>query len=118
MDPDPIDQAAIDHLLEITGGDLEFLDELVDTYLSDAVVQLDGMRRAAADGDAAAMVRPAHSLKSSSENVGATALADGCRTLEADAKAGAVPDAVARVAGCDDAFTAASSALLAQRIGR
>ena len=118
MDPDPIDQVAFERLLEITGGDLAFVDELVDTYLSDAVVQLDGMRRAAADADAAAMVRPAHSLKSSSENVGALALADRCRSLEAEAKAGAVPDAIARVAACDDAFTAVSAALLAQRIGR
>ena len=118
MDPDPIDQVAFERLLEITGGDLEFVDELVDTYLSDAVVQLDGMRRAAADADAAAMVRPAHSLKSSSENVGATSLADACRSLEADGKAGVVPDAAERVAACESTFKAVEAALLAERAGR
>ena len=30
-----IDAATFDHLLDITGGDLEFVDELVDTYLAD-----------------------------------------------------------------------------------
>ena len=32
--------AAFERLLEITGGDVEFLDELVDTYLEDAETQL------------------------------------------------------------------------------
>ena len=30
-----IDRETLDHLLDITGGDVEFLDELVDTYLDD-----------------------------------------------------------------------------------
>lgn len=118
MNPDVIDAAAFERLLEITGGDLEFVDELVDTYLDDAVAQLAGMRQAAADDDAAAMVRPAHSLKSSSENVGAMTLADACRSLEADAKNGSVADAVARVATCDATFGAVSAALLAKRTSR
>ena len=117
MDPDVLDQAGFDRLVELTGGDLEFVDELIDTYLSDAQVQLEGMRRAAADGDPAAMVRPAHSLRSSSENVGAASLADACRTLEADAKAGMLPNAMERVAACETTFAAVSAALLAERIG-
>ena len=39
-----LDPAAFAHLLEITGGDLEFVDELVDTYLDDADAQLAAMR--------------------------------------------------------------------------
>ena len=118
MDGPVLDPAGFARLLEITGDDLEFVDELVDTYLEDAVVQLEAMRAAAASGDAAAMVRPAHSLKSSSENVGATGLADACRSLEADGKAGTVPDAVDRVAQCDATFSAVRTALLAERAGR
>ena len=113
-----LDQSAFDHLLEITGNDLEFVDELIDTYLDDASLQLEAMRAAAASGDAAALVRPAHSLKSSSANVGAMALADICRELEAAARTGAVPDATERVADCDQAFADVRSALLEARAAR
>ena len=113
-----IDQAAFDHLLEITGNDLEFVDELIDTYLADASVQLDAMQAAASSGDAAALVGPAHSLKSSSANVGAIALADICRALEAAARTGVVPDAMERVADCGQAFADARSALLQARAAR
>ena len=50
------------------------------------------MRAAAAGDDPAALLRPAHTLKSSSANVGALALAEQCRTLEADARTRHVPD--------------------------
>ena len=113
-----VDQAAFDHLLEITGNDLEFVDELIDTYLADASLQLAAMQAAASSGDAAALVRPAHSLKSSSANVGAMALADICRALEAAARTGDVPDARERVADCDQAFADARAALLAARAAR
>ena len=113
-----LDQAAFDHLLEITGNDLEFVDELIDTYLADAALQLEAIRAAASSGDAAALVRPAHSLKSSSANVGAMALADICRALEAAARTGVVPDATERVADCDEAFANARSALLEARAAR
>jgi HPt (histidine-containing phosphotransfer) domain-containing protein len=112
------DRAAFDHLLEITGNDLEFVDELIDTYLADASLQLEAMQAAASTGDASALVRPAHSLKSSSANVGAMALADICRALEAAARTGDVPDASERVSDCDRAFADARAALLAARAAR
>ena len=118
MSHEILDRAAFAHLLEITGDDLEFVDELVDTYLEDATTQLEAMRRAAAAGDAGAVVRPAHSLKSSSANVGATALAELCRSLEAEAGSGAIADAVGRVSACEEALAAVRSALLAERAAR
>lgn len=110
-----LDPSALEHLLEITGGDLAFVDELIDTYLDDAVGQLDDMRQAAAAGDAAAMVRPAHSLKSTSANVGAVDLAELCRALEADSRTGTVADAAARVDACQLAFDEVRTALLEER---
>jgi HPt (histidine-containing phosphotransfer) domain-containing protein len=68
--------------------------------------------------DVGAIVRPAHSLKSNSVNVGATVLADRCRTLEADARAGTVPDMQARIADVEAEFGAVRDALLAERAGR
>ena len=113
-----LDPAAFAHLLEITGDDLEFVDELIDTYLDDGAVQLDAMRSAAEASDVAALVRPAHSLKSSSANVGAMALAETCRSLEADGRAGTVADMVARVDACGRSFADARDALLAARAAR
>jgi len=118
MSPETLDPAALAHLLEITGGDVEFVDELIDTYLEDAIVQLDAMRQAADEGDSAAMVRPAHSLKSNSANVGATALTELCRSLETDGRSGSVADAVGRVRDCEQAFADVRTALLATRAGR
>jgi len=115
---DGLDPDAFRHLLDITGGDLAFVDELIDTYLDDATVQLQAMRQAAAAGDVEAMIRPAHSLKSSSANVGATAVEEASRSLEADGRAGVIEDAVARVAACEVAFETAQTALLAERTTR
>ena len=113
LDPD-----AMTRLLEITGGDRAFVDELVDTFLEDAERQLDGLAAAAENGDIGAVVRPAHSLKSNSVNVGATVLADQCRTLEADARTGAVEDLDERVASVQREFQAVREALLAERAAR
>jgi HPt (histidine-containing phosphotransfer) domain-containing protein len=110
-----MDPNAMTRLLEITGGDVAFVDELVDTFIDDATAQLDALRAAGAAMDAAAIVRPAHSLKSNSDNVGATVLADLCRSLEADARAGHVPEMAERIAAIEAEFSAVRTALLETR---
>lgn len=102
--PRSVDPAALDRLLEMTGGDPEFVDELIQTYLDDAVAQLEGMRAAAADDSPEKLIRPAHSLKGNSANVGASRLEDLCRQLEADARAGPVERAADRVAAAEAEF--------------
>jgi len=113
-----LDPAALANLLDITGGDEAFVDELVDTFLSDAEAQLAALRDAVAAGDDAAIQRPAHSLKTNSLNVGATVLADLTKALELDARAGSVPDAGARIAAAATEFSAVREALLAERAAR
>jgi HPt (histidine-containing phosphotransfer) domain-containing protein len=115
-----IDEAAFANLLEMTGGDLEFVDDLVDTYLTEGASLIERLRAAAADGDAATgdLMAAAHSLKSSSLNVGALALGELCRSLEADARGGPVADADPRVAAVAAAFDDARRALLAERADR
>ena len=61
--PEVLDQAALDSLLEMVGGDPDFVDELVDTFLADVPQQLAELRAAVAAGTAADAVRPAHTLK-------------------------------------------------------
>jgi HPt (histidine-containing phosphotransfer) domain-containing protein len=118
--PDPIDAAAFANLLEMTGGDIEFVDDLVDTYLEEGVSLIERMRTAvsAGDGGTDELLRAAHSLKSSSLNVGALALGEQCRALEADARGGPVADAGPRVDAIASGFDDARRELLAERARR
>ncbi len=113
-----LDSAAMTRLLEITGDDIAFVDELIDTFLDDASNQIASLREAAAASDDDAIVRPAHSLKSNSLNVGATVLAELCRSLEADGGAGDVPELAPRIAAVEHEFDAVRAALLASRAAR
>jgi HPt (histidine-containing phosphotransfer) domain-containing protein len=106
-----IDPEAIGTLMELVGDDHAFLGELIDTFLADTPAQLEAMREAAAAGDAAALVRPAHTLKTNSRNLGAHQLAELCLRLETEARQGAVGDAVERVAAAEAAFAAARAEL-------
>ncbi len=112
-----IDRAALDRLLETTGGDAGFLGELIDTYLVDTPGQLAALHRAAEAGDVGELVRPAHSLKTNSANVGAERLSALCRQLETAARGGTVEDAAARVAVAEAEFEAVRAELLAFRAG-
>jgi HPt (histidine-containing phosphotransfer) domain-containing protein len=113
-----LDPNAMTRLLDITGGDVAFVDELVDTFIDDATDQLDSLRAAGAASDASAIVRPAHSLKSNSDNVGAMVLADLCRSLEADGRAGHVPEMEERIAAIETEFAEVRAALLEARAAR
>jgi HPt (histidine-containing phosphotransfer) domain-containing protein len=112
-----VDPVALDAMLDLVGGDIEFLDELVDTFLDDAIAQL-GAMRLAAQSDLDGLVRPAHSMKTNSANLGATVLAQMCRDLEADARSGSVNGAAERVAAAEAEFEAVRTDLLALRAAR
>jgi HPt (histidine-containing phosphotransfer) domain-containing protein len=92
-----VDRGALERLVEMTGNDPVFVDELVQTYLEDADLQVEAMRAAAGLGSAEAMIRPAHSLKANSLSVGADQLAEQCRQLETDGRSGTVDRARERV---------------------
>jgi signal transduction histidine kinase/CheY-like chemotaxis protein/HPt (histidine-containing phosphotransfer) domain-containing protein len=80
-----LDAGIVGDLLDTMGG--EFGD-LVRVYLEDAPLRVAELVVAAETGDAAAQVSPAHTLKSSSANIGATQLSDLARTIEHAARAG------------------------------
>jgi HPt (histidine-containing phosphotransfer) domain-containing protein len=114
----PIDAAVFANLVEMTGGEMDFVDELVDTYLEDGRRQIDALHAAVAAGDVEALVRPAHSLKSGSLNVGAMTLGALCREVEEAARSGAVPDAAEQINAIASGFAAAGDALLEARVAR
>jgi signal transduction histidine kinase/CheY-like chemotaxis protein/HPt (histidine-containing phosphotransfer) domain-containing protein len=80
-----LDASIIRDLLDTMGD--EFGD-LVRVYLEDAPQRLQELEIAAVTNDALAQISPAHTLKSSSANVGATALSEFARRIEHAARSG------------------------------
>ena len=95
--PEVLDQAALDSLLQMVGGDADFVDELVDTFLADVPLQLAELRAAVAAGTAADAVRPAHTLKGTAASIGARAVETMSRSIEEGARAGTVDGLDAQV---------------------
>jgi HPt (histidine-containing phosphotransfer) domain-containing protein len=85
-----LDPGVLDALRDSVGGDEAFVVDLVETYLSDAAAQLADVEAAIGSRDAAALVRPAHTLKSASFTVGAMRLGERSRTLEQRGRSGAL----------------------------
>jgi HPt (histidine-containing phosphotransfer) domain-containing protein len=85
-----IDASALATLLETVGGDKEFLDELIVTFLEDAPGMLHEMEHAIVENDADKLRLVSHSLKTNSAQFGATALFELCRDIEMQAKEGNV----------------------------
>ena len=93
FDPDQeteiINLAVIEELRELGGEDEPgLLLELIEIFLSDAPNYLREMTRAFDDGDLKRMERAAHTLKSSSANMGSTVLRELCLWMEDAARRG------------------------------
>ena len=91
--PEIIDPATFARLLDSLGEDVDFLSELVEAYLASSPGLFASMQQAIATGDAPALQRAAHSLKSGSANFGALAFAAQCKELEDMGKMGALIEA-------------------------
>jgi two-component system, sensor histidine kinase and response regulator len=74
-------------------GGPDLLKKIVDLYISSSRTLIETLRAAIIGNDAAGVVQAAHSLKSSSANVGATALTQLCAQLETTAKTGKLESA-------------------------
>lgn len=96
-----LDERVLTEVMETTGDDIGFVRELVETYLADTPAQLEAMTAAVEADDAAALVRPAHTLKSSSATVGAMRLSSMARELEMAGRSGTL--GLAAHAGLDAA---------------
>ncbi len=78
-----IDGRALDKIRALQmDGEPDLLSEIVVSYLSDAPKQLESIHSAAQAGDAESLRRSAHSIKSSSANLGAMILSGLCKELE------------------------------------
>ena len=82
-DKPPIDQTFFDNYPSLQKTEMQaLLSELTDLYLKDSKPLVQRLGRAIEKGDIGAMKKAAHSLKSSSGNIGALKLADLCQKLE------------------------------------
>ena len=110
-----LDGAALDTLLELTGGDTAFLAEMIDTFLEDTPTIIAEMRSAAASGDPASLRRAAHTLKSNSRTFGAHRLGELCRQIEEFAATTRGDDAAQLVDSIAGEYRRVEAALLAGR---
>ncbi|KUY62076.1 hybrid sensor histidine kinase/response regulator [Burkholderia sp. RF2-non_BP3] len=116
-DADVIDRKALDALRALQRpGRPDVLTRIIDQFTLDAPRLIGDMRAAVAAGDADALKLAAHTLKSSSANVGAHLLSARCREIERLARAADVPAAAPLVAGTDAEFEHAHAALVAERV--
>jgi HPt (histidine-containing phosphotransfer) domain-containing protein len=108
-----LDEAVLTALRDSVGGDDAFVSDLVETYLSDGRDQLAAIEAAVGAGEPAALVRPAHTLKSASFTLGANRLGELARTLEQRGRSDELDGADALVAEARDEWASANEALLA-----
>lgn len=75
-----------DRVEEATGGDHEFMRELVDLFLEDATDRIRELEAAVSAKDTEQLGKCAHKLKGSSANVGADHMSQLAKTLEDTAR--------------------------------
>ena len=92
-----VDEAVLARLAEGTGGDAEFVSELIEQFVADTPGLVAAARDGLDDGDAGEVRRAAHTLKSNAATFGAHELAARSGELEDAAKRGMLENASARI---------------------
>ena len=108
---DILDEAALEELNDITGGDPEFFAELAYTFLDDAPALMADIRTGLNNGDAGEVQRLAHGLKSNGNDFGAARFANLCMTLEHEAANGNLTNGEALIGNMEDEFSRVHAAL-------
>ena len=106
--PDTLDTVTLVDLEDIMGDELV---TLVDAYLRDGDTRMRNLRAAADRGDGAEVGKLAHSLKSSSANLGAMPLANRARQVEEAARNGTLVNPADSVAALEKLYANAATAL-------
>jgi CheY-like chemotaxis protein/HPt (histidine-containing phosphotransfer) domain-containing protein len=114
--PDLIDRGVLDDLRADFGDDNPSLvPDLIDLFLADAPQLLARLKAAVAEDAADLAYRAAHTLKSTSANLGARALVTRCEALEALARRGRLADGVEQVRQIEVVYPEVARALQALR---
>ncbi|OGT55882.1 MAG: hypothetical protein A3E01_15000 [Gammaproteobacteria bacterium RIFCSPHIGHO2_12_FULL_63_22] len=105
-----LEMEVVEELRSIMGTEYQ---GLVKLFLEDAPLHIERLRAAAAGNDIAAMVAPAHTLKSSSANLGALALSSVAKRIEFGARTESLPKPSLAVLMLENEFRRAKAALAA-----
>ena len=103
-----VDLNVVRDLMDLMGSDFH---DLVRVYLEDTPKNLSALERAARTNDIDALVAPAHSMKSTSANLGALLLADMAKRIEQGARSGDIGEPVLLVAQLQNEYQRASTQL-------
>ncbi len=103
-----LDDEVLAELREVMGAEFN---NLVRMFLDDAKKYIDQLETAAAENQIERMVAPAHTLKSSSANLGAMAVSAAAKRIEVGAREGVLPRPAVAVAVLDAEFQRASESL-------
>ncbi len=109
-----IDPEAYAALEEIADGDREFLVTLIEQYLQDGERLVGALAPALSSSDARSLERAAHTLKSSSANLGAMTLSRLCEELRGIGMRGDLSEATERVPVAEVDFDRGRLALAAR----
>ncbi|MEP7378047.1 MAG: Hpt domain-containing protein [Chloroflexota bacterium] len=106
-----LDNSILDELRASVGGDEEFVRDLVQTYLDEGPQHMEQIAAAAGSANAEAIVRPAHTLKSSSAALGAARMSAISKEIEFAGREGRVIDLTALADRAQQAWTDTVAAL-------
>lgn len=106
--PVVLDESVLAELREVMGNEF---DNLVQMFLADAARYIAALEEAASANDLERMIGPAHTLKSSSANLGAMAVSAAARRIETAAREGVLPRPAVAVAVLEAEFQRASESL-------
>jgi HPt (histidine-containing phosphotransfer) domain-containing protein len=87
---DVLDPQGLDRLLSNLGGEFEYLEELIETFLEDTPGLIQELNDAVENQNIPEVHRLAHSLKSNGADYGADRFADLCKELEMAARSGSL----------------------------
>jgi len=109
---DALDKTTIDYLRTLRRGDgPSVLERAIDMYLENAPAALEELRRSVASGDASAVWKIAHGLKSSSASLGAKQLAQHIAEMEGRARQSDLAEADTRLVRIETEYHKVSTAL-------
>ena len=112
--PETIDQGIFVRFFDSLGQDVEFLNEVVEEFLNSGQVLLASMQQAIVTGEAPALQRAAHSLKTGSATFGALSFSAQCKELEDIGKSGVLDGAELKLNSLKSSYAEVVMALKSQ----
>jgi len=110
-----LDRQVLDQLSKVrTNGKPELLARVINVYLAESPKLVQKLKQAAGARDAREIARSAHSLKSSSANIGAMMLSRYCEDIEASARRADTEEAAKILAKIETEHGCVQSALAAE----